>query len=86
MTDTIALREKIKESGYKLVFIANKIGLTYQGFLKKLNNDSEFKANEIQGLCDLLRIDTGEKDLHKKGDIYEQNILHSEAVGKGRYP
>ena len=45
MTDTIALREKIKESGYKLVFIANKIGLTYQGFLKKLNNDSEFKAN-----------------------------------------
>lgn len=56
MTDTIALREKIKESGYKLVFIANKIGLTYQGFLKKLNNDS------IQGLCDLLRIDTGEKE------------------------
>ena len=40
MTDTIALREKIKESGYKLVFIANK----------------------IQGLCDLLRIDTGEKE------------------------
>ena len=62
MTDTIALREKIKESGYKLVFIANKIGLTYQGFLKKLNNDSEFKANEIQGLCDLLRIDTGGKE------------------------
>ena len=45
MTDTIALREKIKESGYKLVFIANKIGLTYQGFLKKLNNSGALRSS-----------------------------------------
>lgn len=62
MTNTDALREKIRESGYKMVFVAKKIGLTYQGFLKKLNNNSEFRANEIQGLCELLNISTPEKE------------------------
>lgn len=62
MTDTVALREAIKESGYKMVFVAKKIGLTYQGFLKKLNNESEFKANEIQGLCELLHISANRKE------------------------
>lgn len=62
MTNTIALRNKISESGYKLIYVAEKIGLTYQGFRKKLNNESEFKANEIQMLCDLLDIGVQEKE------------------------
>ena len=57
MTNTALLRKKIDESGYKLRFIAKQIGITYQGFLKKINNETEFKAKEIMILCDLLKID-----------------------------
>ena len=63
MTNTALLRKKIDESGYKLHFIAKQIGITYQGFLKKINNESEFKAKEIMILCDLLKIDIQEKEL-----------------------
>lgn len=62
MTNTVLLRQKIDESGYKLHFIAKRIGITYQGFLKKINNETEFKATEIQVLCDLLKIDIREKE------------------------
>lgn len=56
MTNTALLRKKIDESGYKLCFIAKQIGITYQGFLKKINNESEFKASEIKGLQELLNL------------------------------
>jgi len=56
------LQEKIQESGYKLRFIAKKIGLTYQGFLKKSRNETEFKASEIQGLKELLHMTDDERD------------------------
>lgn len=62
MTNTALLRSKIDESGYKLRFIAKQIGITYAGFLKKINNESEFKASEIQTLCDLLKINIQEKE------------------------
>ena len=62
MTDTARLREKIEESGYRLGFIADKLGVSYQGFLNKLNNQTEFKASEIQCLCDLLHLKAREKE------------------------
>ena len=61
MTDTMLLREKIDQSGYRLRFIANKMGLTYQCFLNKINNKSEFKASEIQALHDLLDLTEDER-------------------------
>lgn len=63
MTNTKLLRSKIDESGYKLRFIAKKLGITYQGFLNKINNDTEFKATEIKILCDLLDIDIQQKEV-----------------------
>ncbi len=62
MTNAKILRKKIDESGYKMLFVAKQIGLTYQGFLKKINNETEFKANEIQGLCILLNLSLDEKE------------------------
>ncbi|MCD8376772.1 MAG: toxin-antitoxin system, antitoxin component, Xre family protein [Oscillospiraceae bacterium] len=61
MTDTEMLREKIEQSGYKLRFIAKKIGITYQAFLNKINNRSEFRANEIQALYVLLGLTEEER-------------------------
>jgi hypothetical protein len=61
MTNTELLREKIDQSGYKLQFIAEKIGITYQGLLNKINNRSEFRASEIQVLYDLLSLTEDER-------------------------
>ena len=56
MTNTVLLQKRIDESGYKINFIAKKCGLTYQGFIKKVKNESEFKASEIQILKELLNL------------------------------
>lgn len=56
MTNTEALKLKIKEQGLKQGYIAEKLGLSSYGFAKKVNNMSEFKATEISLLCDLLKI------------------------------
>ena len=39
-----------------------QIRITYQGFLKKINNESEFKASEIKGLQDLLNLTDETRD------------------------
>ena len=62
MTNTNLLRIKIDQSGYKMKYVAARIGLTYQGFLNKLRNKSEFTASEIKSLCVLLDIDVNEKE------------------------
>ena len=60
MTDTALLRAKIDASGYKLRYIAAKIGLSYHGFSNKVQNKTDFTASEINGLCELLGIGTEE--------------------------
>lgn len=62
LTNSKLLREKIKQSGYRISFIADKMGITYQAFLNKINNESEFKAREIQVLYDILKLSADERD------------------------
>ena len=57
MTNTALLRNTIYDSGLKLSYIAKKMGLSAYGLQKKINGESEFKASEIAGLCDILKID-----------------------------
>ena len=61
MTGMKLLRKKIDESGYRMRFIADKLGISYQGFLNKLQGNSEFKASEIQILSDLLHLTSEER-------------------------
>lgn len=56
MVNTKMLRDKISASGYKLQFVAEKCGLTYFGFMKKVNNETEFKASEIMILKVMLNL------------------------------
>lgn len=60
MTNTELLRKKIDVSGYKITFIASQCNLTYQGFLKKLKGQTEFKVSEIQKLKVLLKLSSQE--------------------------
>lgn len=62
MTNTDLLEKKIDESGYKKSYIAKAIGLKSTfGLSKKIRNENEFKATEINALCELLHIDTLEE-------------------------
>lgn len=56
MANTEALEKKIRDQGIKKVFLAEKLGITSFGLSKKINNINEFKASEIQMLCELLNI------------------------------
>jgi len=56
MTNTALLKEYIEKSGYKRSFIAKALGITAYALALKIDNKSEFKANEIDGLCKLLNI------------------------------
>ena len=62
MTNTELLRQKIHDSGYRINFIAAKVGITYQCLLNKINNKTEFTATEIKDLSDLLDISLEERE------------------------
>lgn len=62
MTNTELLNKKIEASGYKRSYIAKAIGLkSAYGLSKKINNETEFKAKEINALCELLNISSLEE-------------------------
>lgn len=44
MTNATLLKAKIDASGYKMKYVADRIGLTYQGFLNKIRNKTDFSA------------------------------------------
>lgn len=56
MTNTTMLEERIKASGMKKAFIAEKLELSPTGLWKKMRGEREFKASEMKTLCDLLGI------------------------------
>ena len=73
MTDLKKLNELVYNSGYKLQYIAQKCGLTYQGFLNKLKGESEFKTAEAGILKDLLRMnDVTFKQIFFAGKVGEK--------------
>lgn len=63
MTETKLLEKYITDSGYKRGYIAEKIGISRFSLAQKINNKSEFKANEIKTICSLLGIDSEERSV-----------------------
>lgn len=57
MTNTPLLEKYIEKSGYKRSYIANVLGINSYTLSMKINNSSEFRASEIETLCELLNID-----------------------------
>lgn len=81
MVDTQKLSKKIDESGLKKYYIASRIGLTTYGLQKKINNQTQFKANEIEKLCIILKI----KTLEEKEIIFFAKNVGKMETKKYRY-
>ena len=62
MTDSEALNKVIENSGLKLTFIARALKLSREGFYKKLNNQTEFKASEIVKMQEILNLANEQRD------------------------
>lgn len=62
MTDTVALKNAIKESGISLTYIADTLGITRGALYKKLENSTEFKASEIVTLKKVLKLSDKQRD------------------------
>lgn len=56
MNNTKLLEAKIDKSGKKRSFLAEKVGLSYAGFRNCVINKAEFKASQIEILCEELNI------------------------------
>ena len=56
MTNTTLLEKRIEASGFKRSYIAKALGLSAYGLKLKIHNTHEFKASEIDALCNLLGI------------------------------
>lgn len=56
MNNTALLEQKIKESGKKRNFLAERVGLSYAGFRNCVINKAEFKSSQIDILCEELNI------------------------------
>lgn len=63
MTDTLALRNAIKQRGLKYKYVAEKLGISPYGLQKKIENDSEFKVSEVDRLSDMLGLSLRQKDM-----------------------
>lgn len=71
VTDTMELNRLIHKSGLTKSYIAGKLGITLYGFQMKRENKSQFTAEQIKMLCELLGI----KSLREKEKIFfAQNV------------
>lgn len=61
MTNTELLEDRISRSGYRKSYIAESLGLSPYGLARKINNENEFKASEIDALSTLLGIESWEE-------------------------
>lgn len=60
MTNSVLLKEIVKESGLKKSFIAERMGVSYSSYMRKESGKSPFYADELSVLWDLLRLSSQE--------------------------
>lgn len=56
MTDTIALRQRINDSGFKMKYLADQLCISQGGFSLKVRGRRGFYAMQIKKLCEILHI------------------------------
>lgn len=59
--NTELLQEKIRDSGLKMGFIAEKLGRSRQALRDKIQGKTEFLPSEIRVLCESLQLTDEER-------------------------
>ena len=59
--DTELLNQAIDDSGLRIGFIADTLGISRQAFDKKRKGINAFRQSEVYVLCDLLKINDDAK-------------------------
>lgn len=62
MTDLTLLNDKIKDSGLMKQAIAEKAGMKYHTFARRINGFGEFTASEITGISKALNLKASERN------------------------
>lgn len=62
LTDSEKLKAKIRDSGYRIRFLAEQLGISYQALYNKVDNKTQFLASEIMRFSDLLNLTPEERD------------------------
>lgn len=58
MTDKQKFDERVQECGYRMEYVAERLGITVQTLYNKRCGIRSFTAPEIKTLCEMLSIDT----------------------------
>jgi len=66
MTNKELILERIKKSGLKKKYIAEKLGISYNSLVNKINGDTDFTASQVNNFCKLLNITS----LKEKEEIF----------------
>ena len=61
MTNTKLLEDKIRKSGKKKSYLAERLGLSGAGFRNCMINKTEFRASHVRILCEELHINSMEE-------------------------
>lgn len=61
--NTKLFQQKIKDSGLKMGFIAEKLGRSRQALSDKIQGKTEFLPSEIRILCELLHLSDDDRRL-----------------------
>ena len=72
--DLILLNSKIDEIKIPITTIAEKMGISRQTFYLKISGQREFKASEIEKICDILRLTDDEKSSIFFADRVDKNV------------
>jgi len=62
MTDSDSLKREIQNSGLKMKYLAEQIGITLNTFSRKVNGKAEFNGSEIVKLSALLGFTAEQRD------------------------
>ena len=60
MTNVSELKELIADSGLKKGYIAERLGLTRAGYMKKENGEREFVASEVAEMSKILSLSSAQ--------------------------
>ena len=75
--DTALLEKAIENSGLRINYILDQLGISRQSFDRKRKNVDSFRQSEVYVLCDLLKLDNAQK---KKIFFPECSVI-SDVVG-----